>query len=76
MLGLYIRFPLLFGQLGLFNIFLFVLGPFLFDAFLVLFLGMPVGEWLARRISAKTFDRAMLALLAVISTRLVWGAVF
>ena len=47
-----------------------------FAAFLVLFLGMPVGEWLARRISAKTFDRAMLALLAVISTRLVWGAVF
>jgi uncharacterized membrane protein YfcA len=46
-----------------------------FAAFLVLFLGMPVGERLASRVSAKTFDRAMLALLAVISLRLIWEAI-
>ncbi len=40
----------------------------------VLFLGMPAGEWLARRFSERTFDRAMLILLAVIAVRLIWAA--
>ena len=43
-------------------------------AFGVLFAGMPVGEWLARRITPATFDRLMLALLAVIALRLLWTA--
>lgn len=41
-------------------------------AFGLLFAGMPVGERLARHMSASAFDRVMLALLAVISLRLVW----
>ena len=54
-------------------------GPFLnyhqsLVAFVVLFSGMPFGEWLARRISARTFDLSMLGLLAIISVRLIWTA--
>lgn len=35
---------------------------------------MPLGEWLARRISAQTFDRLILGLLAALALRLVWTA--
>ncbi len=37
----------------------------------LLFAGMPVGERLARRISPRAFDRAMLILLAAIALRLI-----
>ena len=40
----------------------------------LLFAGMPVGERLARRLSARAFDRAMLVLLAAIALRLIWVA--
>ena len=43
-------------------------------AFAILFAGMPLGEWLARRVSPAMFDRTMLALLAIISVRLIWAA--
>ncbi len=33
---------------------------------------MPLGAWLAHRLSRRTFDRVILALLAVIAVRLVW----
>jgi uncharacterized protein len=36
---------------------------------------MPLGAWLARRISASTFDRVILALLTLLSLRLIWQAV-
>ncbi len=39
-----------------------------------LFAGIPVGQWLARRISRAAFDRLILALLAAIAVRLLWGA--
>lgn len=35
--------------------------------------GMPIGSWLGRKMSRQTFDRIILALLAVIAARLVWG---
>lgn len=35
---------------------------------------MPVGSWLARRISAAVFDKIILVLLAVISLRLIYQA--
>lgn len=38
-------------------------------------LGMPVGNWLARRWSPKAFDRVMLGLLALLALRLVIGVV-
>ncbi|MGB3245752.1 MAG: sulfite exporter TauE/SafE family protein [Sulfitobacter sp.] len=44
-------------------------------AVMLLFAGMPMGEALAKRLSAQTFDRMMLALLTVISLRLIWTAV-
>jgi uncharacterized membrane protein YfcA len=36
---------------------------------------MPLGAWLARRISASTFDRIILALLTLLSLRLIWQAI-
>ena len=36
---------------------------------------MPLGAWLARRISASTFDRVILGLLVLLSLRLIWQAV-
>ena len=36
---------------------------------------MPLGAWLARRISATAFDRVILALLTILSIRLIWQAV-
>lgn len=35
---------------------------------------MPFGNWLAQRVSRQTFDRVILALLAVIALRLFWQA--
>ncbi|MFU8881574.1 MAG: sulfite exporter TauE/SafE family protein [Rhodobacterales bacterium] len=37
---------------------------------------MPLGAWLARRISANAFDRVILVLLVLLSLRLIWQAVF
>ena len=39
-----------------------------------LFAAMPLGAWLARHISRETFDRLVLALLAIIALRLLWNA--
>lgn len=36
--------------------------------------GMPVGAWLARRISKQVFDKTILALLCVLAVKLVWDA--
>lgn len=36
---------------------------------------MPVGAWLARRISAQAFDRLVLGLLALLALRLIYDAV-
>jgi uncharacterized membrane protein YfcA len=43
-------------------------------ATLPLIAGMPLGAWLARRMSKVFFDRLILAILAVIAFRLVIGA--
>ncbi len=40
-----------------------------------IFAAMPVGAWLARRLSAEQFDRAILILLALLALRLIWSAV-
>jgi hypothetical protein len=37
-------------------------------------LAMPLGAWLARRISASAFDRVILGLLLILSLRLIWQA--
>jgi uncharacterized membrane protein YfcA len=42
---------------------------------LPLIAGMPLGAWLARRMSKVFFDRLILAILAVVALRLVIGAV-
>jgi hypothetical protein len=39
-----------------------------------LFAGIPVGQWIARRVSRATFDRLILALLAAVAARLIWSA--
>jgi uncharacterized membrane protein YfcA len=36
--------------------------------------GMALGGWLGKRLSAKTFDRLILVLLAVIALKLFWDA--
>ncbi len=36
---------------------------------------MPVGNWLARKLSAKAFDRVVLVFLSVLAVRLIWVAV-
>ena len=38
--------------------------------------GMPIGAWLARRMSAEAFDRLILIVLAVIAAKLFWDAAF
>ncbi len=43
-------------------------------AMLPLLAGMPLGAWLAARLSRATFDRIILGLLAVIALRLIWQA--
>ena len=44
-------------------------------AFGVIFLGLPIGEALAKRMSATVFDRITLALLSLIGLRLIWVTV-
>ncbi|MSU88616.1 TSUP family transporter [Rhodobacteraceae bacterium 2CG4] len=41
-------------------------------ALVPMFLALPLGEWIGRRISARTFDMVMVAFLALLSLRLVW----
>ncbi|MCU0908334.1 MAG: sulfite exporter TauE/SafE family protein [Rhodobacteraceae bacterium] len=43
-------------------------------ALIPLFLGMPVGAWLARRISVQAFDRVTLAVLGLIAVKLIVDA--
>ncbi len=43
-------------------------------ALVPIFAGMPVGAWIARRMSARAFDRLVLALLSVLAVRLVYVA--
>jgi uncharacterized protein len=45
-------------------------------ALLPLIAGMPVGAYLAKRISKETFDRLILAILALIALRLVVNVIF
>jgi len=44
-------------------------------AFLAVVLGMPVGSWLARRMPAAAFDRAILLILAVIGLKLIYDGI-
>ncbi|WP_299359501.1 sulfite exporter TauE/SafE family protein [uncultured Paracoccus sp.] len=39
-----------------------------------LFLGMPIGNWMARHMDARTFQNVILVLLAVIAARLILGS--
>ncbi len=66
-----VQIPVLFGY-GILTTERFALGVL---AMLPLLAGMPIGEWLARRIDRDSFDRIILALLFVIALRLVWSAV-
>jgi uncharacterized membrane protein YfcA len=43
-------------------------------ALIPLMAAMPLGAWLARRISASAFDRVILGLLLILSLRLIWQA--
>ena len=45
-------------------------------ALIPLLLFMPVGTWLARRMSAQTFDRLTLVLLSALAVRLIYAALF
>lgn len=45
-------------------------------AILPLIAAMPLGAWLARHISRETFDRLILAILALVALRLVISALF
>ncbi|MFU8862437.1 MAG: sulfite exporter TauE/SafE family protein [Rhodobacterales bacterium] len=45
-------------------------------ALIPLMAAMPLGAWLARRISPLMFDRVILVLLFMLSLRLIWQAVF
>ncbi|MBT0956037.1 sulfite exporter TauE/SafE family protein [Alphaproteobacteria bacterium KMM 3653] len=45
-------------------------------AFAPLLMGMPVGEWIGKRISPQVFDRVILILLGLLALRLVWVEVF
>lgn len=45
-------------------------------ALVPIFAAMPVGAWLARRMSTRQFDRVTLALLALLALRLLWAAYF
>ena len=40
-----------------------------------LFIGMPIGAALVRRVGAKTFDRLIMVLLVVIAVMLIWESV-
>ena len=41
-----------------------------------LLLGMPIGDYLGRRIARETFDKIILAVLTLLSIRLLWQNVF
>ena len=43
-------------------------------AMIPLWIGMPIGEWLAKRMSAQAFDRLVLVFLGVMALRLIWTA--
>jgi uncharacterized membrane protein YfcA len=43
-------------------------------ALLPVAIGMPIGSWLARRMSMRTFDRLILVVLAAIAVKLLWDA--
>ena len=43
-------------------------------ALIPMFTGISIGSWSARFLSKRAFDRVILALLAVIATKLVWDA--
>ena len=45
-------------------------------AFVPILATMPVGNWLAKRLSRQAFDRLLLALLAVIAVKLVHDSLF
>lgn len=45
-----------------------------FGALALVSAGMPLGEWIARRISAKTLDRIILGTLCVLAVKLVFDA--
>lgn len=45
-----------------------------FIALALLLAGMPLGGWLGRRLSMRAFDRAILALLTLLSLRLLFDA--
>lgn len=45
-------------------------------ALVPLMAAMPLGAWLARRISARMFDLVILVLLLILSLRLIWQAAF
>ncbi|KAA9007852.1 sulfite exporter TauE/SafE family protein [Histidinibacterium aquaticum] len=40
-----------------------------------LFAGMPVGDWIGRKVGKTTFDRIIMGLLVIIALRLLWGVV-
>ncbi|WP_424933479.1 sulfite exporter TauE/SafE family protein [Amaricoccus macauensis] len=42
------------------------------SALVPMFLALPVGEWIGRRFSARTFDRVIMVFLVILSIRLVW----
>ena len=44
-------------------------------AMVPLFGGMPIGAWLARRISKVSFDKIILVLLGVIALKLIYDAI-
>lgn len=66
-----VQIPLLAG-LGILTGERFVLSCL---ALIPLMAAMPLGAWLARRISRGTFDLVILTLLVILSLRLIWQAV-
>jgi uncharacterized protein len=65
-----VQLPLLVGY-GLMTPVLLALSG---AALAALFAGMPVGAWLAQRLSARAFDRVVLGLLCVLAARLIYVA--
>ncbi|MCB1438992.1 MAG: sulfite exporter TauE/SafE family protein [Nitratireductor sp.] len=67
-----VQLPMLFS-LGIMTPLRFVLG---LGALGLITGAMPVGNWLAKRISRQTFDRLIMLLLFLIASRLVIGAIW
>lgn len=40
-----------------------------------LFIGMPIGAWIVRRVRADVFDKLIMLLLLIIAVRLIWDAI-